>query len=58
MVPNIDCTMGHKIKTRKPPRHETQCVIPYSLPKYLKDTESVKTEHRLLYKWTERWRLV
>ena len=27
MVPNIDGTMGHKIKTRKHPRHGTQCVI-------------------------------
>ena len=27
MVPNIDGTMGHKIKTRKPSRHGTQCVI-------------------------------
>ena len=30
MVPNIDGTMGHKIKTRKHPRHWTQCVIQYS----------------------------
>ena len=68
MVPNIDGTMGHKIKTRKHPRHGTQCVIQYptnrnptqflqenaitvfgprlynSLPKYLRDIESVKTE--------------
>ena len=67
MVPNIDGTMGHKIKTRKHPRHGTQCVIyptnrnpaqslqenaitvfwpPLynSLPKYLRDIESVKTE--------------
>ena len=29
MVPNIDGTMGHKIKTRKHPRHGTQCVIQY-----------------------------
>ena len=28
-VPNIDDTMGHKIKTRKHPRQETQCVIQY-----------------------------
>ena len=65
---NIDGTMGHKIKTRKHPRHGTQCVIQYptfrnpaqplqknpitvfgprlynSLPKYLRDIESVKTE--------------
>ena len=27
MVPNINGTMGHKIKTRKHPRHGTQCVI-------------------------------
>ena len=27
MVPNIDGTMEHKIKTRKHPRHGTQCVI-------------------------------
>ena len=27
MVPNIDGTMGLKIKTRKHPRHGTQCVI-------------------------------
>ena len=68
MVPNIDGTMGHTIKTRKHPRHGTQCVIQCitninpaqslqenattvfgprlynSLPKYLKDIESVKTE--------------
>ena len=68
MVPNIDGTMGHKIKTRKHLRHGTQCVIQYptnrnpaqslqenaltvlgprlnnSLPKYLRDIESVKTE--------------
>ena len=68
MVPNIDGTMGHKIKTRKHPRHGTQCVIQYqtnrnpaqslqenaitvfgsllynSLPEYLRDIESVKTE--------------
>ena len=29
MVPNIDGTMGHKIKTRKHPRHGTQCLIQY-----------------------------
>ena len=29
MVPNIDGTMGRKIKTRKHPRHGTQCVIQY-----------------------------
>ena len=29
MVPNIDGTMGHKIKTRKYPRHGTQCNIQY-----------------------------
>ena len=68
MVPNIDGTMGHKIKIRKDPRHGTQCVIQYptnrnpaqsrqknritafvprlynSLPKYLRDIESFKTE--------------
>ena len=68
MVPNIDRKMGHKIKTRKHPRHGTQCIIQYptnrnppqslqenaltvlgprlynSLPKYLRDIESVKTE--------------
>ena len=67
-MPNIDVTMGHKIKTRKHPRHGTQCVIQHptnrspaqslqenaitvfgprlynSLPKYLRDIESVKTE--------------
>ena len=58
--------MWHNIKTRKHPRHGTQCVIQYptnpaqslqentinvlgprlynSLPKYLRDIESVKTE--------------
>ena len=30
MVPNIDGTMGHKIKTRKRRRHGTQCVIQYT----------------------------
>ena len=68
MVPNIDGTIGHTIKTRKHPRHGTQCVIQNptnrnpaqslqenvitvfgprlynSLPKYLRDIESVKTE--------------
>ena len=68
MVPNIDGTMGHKIKPRKHPEHGTQCVIQYptnrnpteslqentitvfgprlynSLPKYLRDVESVKTD--------------
>ena len=68
MVPNIDGTIGHKIETRKHPRHGTQCVIQYptnrypaqsiqenaitvfeprlynSLPKYLRDIESAKTE--------------
>ena len=68
MVPNIDGTIGHTIKTRKHSRHGTQCVIHYptnrnpaqslqenaitvfgrrlynSLPKYLRDIESVKTE--------------
>ena len=29
MVPIIDGTMGHKIETRKHPRHRTQCVIQY-----------------------------
>ena len=68
MVPNIDGTMGHTIKTKQHPRHGTQCVIQYptnrnqaqslqenaitvfgprlynSLPKYLRDIESVKPE--------------
>ena len=68
MVPNIDGTMGHTIKSRKHPRHGTQCVIQHptnrnpakslqenaitvfgpqlynSLPKYLRDIETVKTE--------------
>ena len=29
MAPNIDDTMGHKMKTRKHPRHGTRCVIQY-----------------------------
>ena len=29
MVPNIDGTIGHTIKTRKHPRHGTQCIIQY-----------------------------
>ena len=29
MMPNINGTMGRKIKTRKHPRHGTQCVIQY-----------------------------
>ena len=29
MVSNIDGTMGQKIKTRKHPKHRTQCVIQY-----------------------------
>ena len=68
MVPNIDGTIGPTIKTRKHPRHGTQCIIQYptnrnpaqclqenaitvfvsrlynSLPKYLRDIESVKTK--------------
>ena len=68
MVPNIDGTIELTIRTRKHPRHGTQCVIQYptnrnpaqslqenaitvygprlynSLPKYLRDTQSVKTE--------------
>ena len=68
MIPNINGTMGRKIRTRKHPRHGTQCVIQYptnrnpaqslqenattvlgpplynSLPKYLRDIGSVKTE--------------
>ena len=68
MVPNIDGTIGLTIKTRKHPRHGTQCIIQYptnrnpkqslqentitvfgpwlynSLPKYLRDIKSVKTE--------------
>ena len=67
-VPNIYGTIGHKIKTRRHPRHGIQRVIQYptnrnpaqslqenaitvfgprlynSLPKYLRDIESVKTE--------------
>ena len=79
MVPNIDGTMGHTIKTRKHLRHGTQCVIQFpmnknpaqslqensitvfgprlynSLPKYLRDIESVKTEKLKfkLYKFLE-----
>ena len=69
MVPNIDGTIGHTIKTRKHPRHGTECDIQYltdrnpaqplqenaitvfgprlynSLPKYLRDIKSVKTEN-------------
>ena len=29
MVPNIDGTIGHTIKTRKHPRRGTHCVIQY-----------------------------
>ena len=29
MVPNIDGIIGHTIKTRKHPRHGTQCIIQY-----------------------------
>ena len=29
MVQNIDGTIGHTIKTRKHPKHVTQCVIQY-----------------------------
>ena len=29
MVPNIDGTIGHTVKTRKHPRHGRQCVIQY-----------------------------
>ena len=31
MVPNIDGTIGHTIKTRKHPGHGTQCVIQYPI---------------------------
>ena len=68
MVPNIDGTIGHTIKTIKHLRNGTQCVIQYStnrnpaqsleknainvfgprlynsMPKYLRDIESVKIE--------------
>ena len=68
MVPNVDGTMGHKIKAQKHPIHGTQCIIQHptnrnpaqpllenaiavfgpwlhnSLPKYLRDIESVKTK--------------
>ena len=65
MVPNIDGTIGNKIKTRKHPRQcgiqsptnrnpvqslEENAITPFgpglynSLPKYLKDIESVQTE--------------
>ena len=69
MVPNIDGTMGHKIKTRKHLRHGTHAVcysvstnrnpgqslqenaitvfeprLYNSLPKYLREIESVETE--------------
>ena len=67
-MPNLDCAMGHKIKTGNHPRHETPCVIRTqqtetqynlfkklqitvfgpllynSMPKYLRDIGSVKTE--------------
>ena len=59
MDQNIDGTIGHTIKTRKHPRHGTQCVpaqplqenaitvfgplLYNSLPKYMRDIESVKT---------------
>ena len=29
MVPNIDGTIGHTMKTRKHPKHGTECVIHY-----------------------------
>ena len=29
MMPNIDSTIGHTIKTRKHSRHRTQCVVQY-----------------------------
>ena len=29
MMPNTDGIMGHKIETRKHPRHGAQCVIQY-----------------------------
>ena len=57
MVPNIDGTMGHKIETGKHPRHglsvlfstrQTETVfgprLYNSLPKYLRDIDSVKSE--------------
>ena len=31
MVRNIDCRMGHKIKTKPHPAHGTQCAIQYSI---------------------------
>ena len=37
MVPNIDGIMGHKIKTRKHPRHGTHCVIQY--------IQQIETQH-------------
>ena len=52
MVPNIDGKIGHKIKTRKQPKHGTQPKqlhvfgprLYNLLPKYRRDIESVKTE--------------
>ena len=40
MVPNIDGTMGHTIKTRKHPRHGTQCIIQH--PTKRNQTESLQ----------------
>ena len=57
MVPNVDGTQWHKIKTRNKQRHRTQCVYRLqtkqkpmynSLPKYLRDV--FQLERRVLKK--------
>ena len=41
MVPNIDGTMGNTIKTRKHPRHGTQCVV-IQYPTYRNPAQSLQ----------------
>ena len=56
MGPNIDGTIGHKIKTRKHPWHGTQCVIQYPINKQKSSTiPSRKCNNRI---WASVVRLV
>ena len=59
MVPNIDGTMGHTIKTRKHPRHRIQCVIQYPTnrnPAQCLQENAITVFGPRLYKISERHR--
>ena len=57
MVPNIDRTMGHKIKTRKHPRHGTQCIIQYPTNNPSTAAQSLQ-EHAITVLWASVVQLV